>query len=122
MYFSTTPDCLTPSADVGSSRINTRARRSTRAGDRHRLTFTARKRADGLVDVAHVDAHLPHLGLGGPLAKRVSIHLIEPKPFCGSAPRKKLRHTDISGAIARSWKTVAMPASRPRAGDSKCTG
>jgi hypothetical protein len=26
-----------------------------------------------------------------------------PHPFVGSEPRKKLRHTAISGTIARSW-------------------
>jgi hypothetical protein len=33
-----------------------------------------------------------------------------PKPACGSLPRKKFRHTDISGTVARSWNTVAIPA------------
>jgi hypothetical protein len=26
-----------------------------------------------------------------------------PQPLVGSEPRKKFRHTDISGIIARSW-------------------
>ena len=33
-----------------------------------------------------------------------------------------MRHTDISGASARSWNTAAMPALRASRGDVKCTG
>ena len=29
--------------------------------------------------------------------------------FLGSFPRKKFRHTDINGTVARSWNTVAIP-------------
>ena len=32
-----------------------------------------------------------------------SSHSTGPKRFRGSAPRKKLRQTDISGTMARSW-------------------
>ena len=32
-----------------------------------------------------------------------SNHRSGPKPFRGSAPRKKFRQMDISGTIARSW-------------------
>ena len=43
-----------------------------------------------------------------------------PAPFVGSEPRKKLRQIDISGTVARSWKTVAMPRSRASRGEVKC--
>ena len=44
-----------------------------------------------------------------------------PEPTVGSEPRKKLRHSDISGTVARSWKTVAMPRSRASRGEWKWT-
>ena len=44
------------------------------------------------------------------LALRVSRNFNGPKPTCGSLPRKKFLQTDISGTVARSWKTVAIPA------------
>ena len=50
-----------------------------------------------------------HLFLRDPLGLALSIHFSGPSDLVGSAPRKKLRHTDISGTIARSWYTVAMP-------------
>ncbi len=40
----------------------------------------------------------------------------------GSAPRKKLRHTLISGTTARSWYTVAMPCSSASRGEANRTG
>src|SRR6218665_3631756 len=43
-------------------------------------------------------------------ACRMSKRLNGPQPLVGSRPMKKLRVTDISGIIARSWNTVAMPA------------
>jgi hypothetical protein len=43
-----------------------------------------------------------------------------PKPFEGSEPRKKLRQIDISGTVARSWNTVAMPRSLASRGELKC--
>ncbi len=45
-----------------------------------------------------------------------------PHPLVGSAPRKKFRQTDSSGATARSSHTVAMPAARAWAGERKRTG
>ena len=42
-----------------------------------------------------------------------------PLPFVGSEPRKKLRQIDISGTVARSWKTVAMPRSLASRGELK---
>ena len=42
-----------------------------------------------------------------------------PSPFVGSEPRKKLRQIDISGTVARSWKTVAMPRSLASRGELK---
>ena len=44
------------------------------------------------------------------------------RPFVGSRPMKKLRVTLISGIMARSWKTVAMPASIASRGLSNCIG
>ena len=44
-----------------------------------------------------------------------------PRPFVGSSPRKKLRQIDISGTIARSWKTVAIPLWRASRGEANCT-
>ena len=43
------------------------------------------------------------------LACLMSIRRSGPAPFSGSEPRKKLRQIAISGTVARSWKTVAMP-------------
>jgi hypothetical protein len=40
-----------------------------------------------------------------------------PHPFVGSDPRKKFRQIDISGIIARSWYTVAIPSPRASRGD-----
>ena len=43
-------------------------------------------------------------------------------PLVGSEPRKKFRQIDISGIIARSWYTVAIPLARASRGESKSTG
>ena len=43
-------------------------------------------------------------------------------PRVGSAPRKKLRQIDSSGATARSCHTVAMPAARACFGEREGTG
>ena len=43
-------------------------------------------------------------------------------PRVGSAPRKKFRQIESSGATARSCQTVAMPAARACCGERKCTG
>ena len=56
------------------------------------------------------------------LANDESIQAIGPNFFLGSEPRKKFRHTDRSGAMARSWYTVAMPRARASRGESKLTG
>ena len=48
-----------------------------------------------------------------------SIRRSRPKRFVGSEPRKKLRQIAISGTVARSWKTVAMPASLASRGELK---
>ena len=74
-----------------------------RARDRHALALAARKGADRLVRIAHVDADLVHL-LAGDLVAMIEIDIAErPDPLPGSRPMKKLRVTDISGIIARSW-------------------
>ena len=51
MYFSTTPDCLTPRAAVGSSRIEHPGAEVDGAGDGHALALAAGEGADGLVQV-----------------------------------------------------------------------
>ena len=92
------------------------------AGDGDRLALAARQRADRLFGVADVDAHAGHLFLGDPLGLTlVDPPSADPPILVGSAPRKKFRHTDISGTIARSWYTVAMPASSASRGELKRT-
>ena len=54
-------------------------------------------------------------------ANATSKTLSGPRPFVGSAPRKKFRQIDMSGTIARSWYTVAMPRSRASRGEWKLT-
>jgi hypothetical protein len=44
-------------------------------------------------------------------ASPMSIRRIGPTPIVGSDPRKKFRQIDISGTVARSWNTVAIPRS-----------
>ena len=56
------------------------------------------------------------------LACLMSIRRSGPAPFVGSEPRKKLRQIAISGTVARSWKTVAMPASLASRGEPKRVG
>ena len=56
------------------------------------------------------------------LACLKSMNLKGPHRLVGSRPIQKLRVTDISGIIARSWYTVAMPASMASRGLSKATG
>jgi hypothetical protein len=52
-----------------------------------------------------------------PCAALTSIRRSGPAPFVGSEPRKKLRQIDISGTVARSWKTVAIPCERASRGE-----
>ena len=52
----------------------------------------------------------------------MSIRRSGPAPFSGSEPRKKLRQIAISGTVARSWNTVAMPASLASRGEQKRVG
>ena len=103
MYFSTTPDCLTPSAAVGSSRIEHPGAEVDGPGDGHALALAAGERADGLVDVAQVDAHLRQLAARGLASSSRRRAANGPTPLVSSEPRKKLRHTGISGTTARSW-------------------
>ena len=56
------------------------------------------------------------------LAFLKSMYLNGPHPLVGSRPIQKLRVTDISGIIAKSWYTVAMSASMASRGLSKVTG
>jgi hypothetical protein len=45
-----------------------------------------------------------------------------PQPLVGSEPRKKFRQMAISGTIARSWNTVAIPTSTASRGAPNRTG
>ena len=51
--------------------------------------------------------------------RSMSIRRSGPHPFVGSRPMKKVRVTLISGIIARSWNTVAIPASIASRGVAK---
>ena len=66
VYLSTTPDCLTPSAAVGSSKIKTRAPKYT-ARNRDALPLTAGQGSNGLIDVLDDDAHLAQFLVGDAL-------------------------------------------------------
>ena len=57
-----------------------------------------------------------------PLAKSTLKRRNGQKPLVGSEPRKKFRQIDISGIIARSWYTVAIPLARASRGESNSTG
>lgn len=52
----------------------------------------------------------------------MSSRFVRPHPFVGSRPMKKLRVTLMSGIIARSWNTVAIPASMASRGLSNDSG
>ena len=74
------------------------------AGDRQALALAARQRADRLLGIAQLDAHLAQLvGMPCALRSRCRAGCTEPTRFSGSRPRKKLRATLISGTSARSW-------------------
>ena len=98
-YFSTTPDCLTPSAAVGSSRISTLAPK-----------WTAREIA------THWRSPPDSVPMGWstsrrsmPIASSSSLQVFFMngmsirRPLRTSLPRKKFRQTGISGTTARSW-------------------
>ncbi|KPI10546.1 protein of unknown function DUF1602 [Actinobacteria bacterium OK074] len=103
MYFSTTPDCLTPSAAVGSSRISTRAPKYTARAmatdwrwppDRVPMGWSRSSRTmpmfrSSVSAVCFIPA----------MSRRRTGHT----PRVSSEPRKKLRHTGIRGTVARSW-------------------
>ena len=118
MYFSTTPACLTPSAAVGSSRISTFAPKCT-----------ARAIA------THCRSPPDRVPIGWSTSRRsmpmsssscLQVFFMEPmsirRPLRTSLPRKKFRHTGISGTTARSWYTVAIPRSSASRGELKLTG
>jgi hypothetical protein len=72
-------------------------------GDRQRLAFAARQRADRLVGVPDVDADAVHL-LPGDARGTTQVEPLERSdPVVGSLPRKKLRVMVISGITDRSW-------------------
>ncbi len=52
----------------------------------------------------------------------MSIRRSGPHPFWGSRPSTKLRHTLMSGIVARSWNTVAIPASPASFGEPNTVG
>ncbi len=54
-------------------------------------------------------------------ASALSIHSRGQTPLVGSEPRKKFRHSDMSGTMARSWYTAAMPALSASRGFLKLT-
>ena len=64
---------------------------------------------------------LPSSSLAMRFARGMSMRLNGPNPLRGSSPSQKLRQTDISGTTARSWKTVAIPASRASRGEVNLT-
>ena len=72
-----------------------------RPGDRDALALAAGQHADRPLEVGDDDAHLGQLLVGDPL--HLAIVQLAEGPLVISLPRKKLRHTDISGASARSW-------------------
>ena len=119
MYFSTTPDCLTPSADVGSSRISSRAPKWTA-----RAMATHCRSPPDRVPTGWSGSRMsmPMLCICSRvtrLAFSASKRRNGPQPFVGSEPRKKFRQIAISGTMARSWNTVAMPASSASRGSLK---
>ena len=64
VYFNTTPDCFTPESRRRFVENEHSGAEVDGAGDGHRLPLATGHRADRLVDVADVDAHLGHLFLG----------------------------------------------------------
>ena len=121
-YFRTMPDCRTPRAEVGSSRIRTLAPKYTA-----RAIATAWRSPPDSVPTVWLGSRtsMPILAISSRMircAPLMSIRWSGPRPLVGSLPRKKLRHTDISGTVARSWNTVAMPRARASRGPAKITG
>ena len=123
MYFRTTPGL--PDAQRAGRLVEDQhlGAEVDRAGDRHGLALTAGQRADRLLHVADVDAHREQLLAADPSwPARVSRNLSGPNPDRGSLPRKKFRQTDISGTVARSWNTVAIPAPSASRGEENDVG
>src|SRR6218665_1081836 len=99
-----------PSAEVGSSRISTLApKKPARA-----MATPWRSPPDKVPTACSGSrSRMPIRCISAIVtwfACRMSKRLNGPQPLVGSRPMKKLRVTDISGIIARSWNTVAMPA------------
>ena len=80
MKRSTTPASLTPSAEVGSSRMTTLAPKWIGARDGDRLPLAARERADRLRRVAQVDAHPLQLLAGHPIRGMPVVHADRAEP------------------------------------------
>ena len=99
MYFSTTPDCLTPSAAVGSSRISTLAPKCTA-----REIATHWRSPPDRVPMGWSTSRRSM-----PIASSSSLHIFFiagmsiRTPLPTSLPRKKFRQTGISATTARSW-------------------
>ena len=103
MWRRTKADCLTPSAEVGSSRISTRAPKySARA-----MASVWRSPPDSVPtawSVSRMSMPIRFISSWAiPAALRMSNRFSGPTPTVGSLPRKKFRVTLISGMIARSW-------------------
>ncbi len=113
---------LTPSAEVGSSRMSTRAPKySARA-----MARVCRSPPE------RVPTNCPGSRMAMPISAICSVAMRPaartsnlrngPRPLVGSEPTKKLRLTLMSGSTARSWYTVAMPRSSASRGDENWTG
>ena len=121
-YLSTIPDCLTPSALVGSSRMRTLAPKYTA-----RAIETAWRSPPDSVPTVWLGSRtsMPILAISSCMTRwacLMSMRCSGPRPFVGSLPRKKLRHTLMSGTVARSWNTVAIPRARASRGLVNVTG
>ena len=121
-YLSTIPDWRTPRAEVGSSRIRTFAPKYTARA----IAIAWRSPPDSVPTVwSGSRTSMPILDISSRMirwAPLMSSRWSGPRPRVGSLPRKKLRHTDISGTVARSWNTVAIPRARASRGPEKLTG
>ena len=100
MYFSTTPDCLTPNAAVGSSRMSTRAPKNTARA----IATHCRCPPDSEpIGASTSGSSMPIFVNSVSVVARIALASSENgNDFLRSSwPRKKLRHTGISGTTAR---------------------
>ena len=99
MYFSTTPDCLTPSAAVGSSRIRTLAPKWTA----REIATHWRSPPDSVPMAWSTSRRSMPMASSSSLQVFFMNAMFIPRPLRTSLPRKKFRQTGISGTTARSW-------------------